>query len=180
MTIAVSHRRGSSSVTNPEAGKSSRKRARPHLRVLAVVDGTEKTNRVTNYILSALDPANTQVIVLNVQEKREDARLRGYQTFKQAEIDGRLINDVGLPIVNSVTRLLKKSGIQSTPKVAVGAWLPAVLECAAQERCDIIVMAEARPTGILRRLLSRIAHALFCSPAARLADHAHVPIVVTK
>jgi hypothetical protein len=179
MTVAVSQR-PVSSLADPNIQKVPRKSARLHLRVLAVVDDTEQTNRVTNYILSAFDPRNTEVVVLNVQEKRDDARLRGYQTFKQAEIDDRLITDIGLPIVNSVTRLLEKSGMPSRSKVLIGEWLPTVLKCAAEERCSIIVVAEERPTGFVGRVLSRLAHTMFRSPAAMLADRARVPIVVAK
>ena len=91
------------------------------LRLLAVVDGTERTNRVIDYIVALAQGRDAiEVIVLNVQTKREDARLRGYQSFKQDEVDDRLINDLGAPVVGGASRWLDQARIQHRSKVLIG------------------------------------------------------------
>ena len=71
-------------------------RKKSPLRVLAVVDGSESTGRVTKYLLDlhARDGA-FEVVLLNVQPMPEVGRLRGYGSFRRADINDRLINDLG-------------------------------------------------------------------------------------
>ena len=151
------------------------------LRLLAVVDNTERTNRVLDYIVTLAQGRDAiEVIVLNVQTKREDARLRGYQSFKQDKVDDRLISDLGAPIVGSACRLLDKVGIQHRSKVLIGEPVPTILRCAVEEDCDSIVIGERAPEG-MRGWISRTAGlTLGSSPVLRLLAAANIPIVVVK
>ena len=79
-------------------------RARP-LKVLAAVDGSERTGRVLEFLLSMAALPIT-VVVLNVQPAPEDWRLRGYLSFKADEVFDRLVHDLGEPIVKGVGRRL--------------------------------------------------------------------------
>ena len=151
------------------------------LRLLAVVDGTERTNRVLDYIVTLAQGRDAiEVIVLNVQTKREDARLRGYQSFKQDEVDDRLINDLGAPIVGSASRLLDKVSIQHRSKVLIGEPVQTILRCAAEEDCDSIVIGERRPEGIRRWISATAGLTLGSSPVLRLLAAAKTPVVVVK
>jgi nucleotide-binding universal stress UspA family protein len=142
-----------------------------------VVDGTERTNRVLDYIVTLAQGRDAiEVIVLNVQAKREDARLRGYQSFKQDEVDDRLINELGAPIVSSAGRWLDKARIQHRSKVLIGEPAQMILRCAAEEDCDSIIIGEGFPAGVT----GWISAMLGSSPTLQLLAAANTPVVVVK
>ena len=125
--------------------RAARAQVAQRQRLLAVVDGTESTNRIVDFITAYGEGRTvTEAVVLNVQSKRLDARLRGYQDFKQDEIDDRLINELALPIVNSVSSRLEKAGIVCSPKAEIGDPVATILRCAAENACNVILVG-ARP-----------------------------------
>jgi nucleotide-binding universal stress UspA family protein len=159
------------------AGVRSGKR----LRLLAVVDGTECTNRIVDFIIAFSEGrAGTEVVILNVQSKRTDARLRGYQSFKQDEIDDRLINELAMPIVNSVSARLQKVGIICLSKAEIGDPVLTILRCAAENACDLILVGEHSPKGMLGWIPSSIRLWLGSRLALRLIAVSPVSVVVVK
>ena len=153
------------------------KRLPAPFRLLAVVDGTERTNRVLNYIVRLAQGREAiEVIVLNVQTKDEDSRLRGYQSFKQDEVDDRLVNDVGAVIVGNVSRWLNKASIPHRSKILIGEPVQMILRCAVEENCDSIVIGEPTSKGVT----GWIAATLGSSPVRRLLAAANNPVVVVK
>ena len=147
------------------------------LRLLAVVDGTERTNRVIDYVVTLVQGRDAiEVLLLNVQSKSQDARLRGYQTFRESEVDDRLINDLGAPIVGSASRMLDKLHIQHRSKGLVGEPVQTILRCAAEEDCDSIVVGDRRPEG----MRGWISATLGLTPILRLLAAANTPVVVVK
>jgi nucleotide-binding universal stress UspA family protein len=151
------------------------------LRLLAVVDGSERTNRVVDYLVSlARRSRGTEVVILNVLEKSGEGRLRGYQSFKQREIDDRLVNDLGQPIVSSVSRRLEKVGIRNLTRIRIGETVQSILDCAADDRCEAVVIGDVGANR-LQRWLVRVAHlSARSSIAARVATLANIPVVVVK
>jgi nucleotide-binding universal stress UspA family protein len=176
---------GTSEPLAPHQTSTAASRRRPKLlpsplRLLAVVDGTERTNRIINYVLAAARAAGTtQIVVLNVQEKREDARLRGYQSFKKDEIDN-LMNERGRSVVTSVSQVLQSGGLTASCKVKIGRPVSTILRCAAEERCDVIVVGSVGPETFPRFLRGVAAFAFAWSVPARLAALAPVPVVIVK
>lgn len=147
------------------------------LRLLAVVDGTERTNRVLDYIVTLAQGRDAiEVVVLNVQTKRDDGRLRGYQSFKQDEVDDRLINDLAAPVVGGASRWLDKVRIQHRSKVLIGEPVQMILRCAAEEGCDSIVVGGRLPAGIS----GWISAMLGWSQVLRLLAAASTPVVVVR
>ena len=147
------------------------------LRLLAVVDGTERTNRVIDYVVTLAQGREAiEVLLLNVQSKSHDARLRGYQTFRESEVDDRLINDLGAPIVGSASRMLDQAHIQHRSKVLIGEPVQTILRYAAEEDCDSLVIGESRPEG----MRGWISGALGLTPDLRLLATANTPVVVVK
>lgn len=148
-------------------------------RILAVVDGTERTNHVVDFIQSlAMHVSTVEVVVLNVQSKRHDHRLRGYQTFKRDEIDDRLINEIGLPVVASVTRRLGKHGISTQSRIEIGEPADVILKCAAEDRCDAVVIGEERADAFGRFLASTLG--IVSGVVARLTTQSECPIILVK
>lgn len=151
------------------------------LRFLVVVDGRECTNRVVDFVTAvAAERDRTEAVVLNVQDMRGNARLRGYESFKREEIEDRLINELGGPIVNSVSTWLQKAGVLSVPTVKIGDPVSIILDCAAENRCDAIVIGEPRPTG-LRGWIAAVARLpLVSTRLHQLMIRSAKPLVVVK
>ena len=151
--------------------------ARP-LKVLAAVDGSERTGRVLEFLLSMAALPIT-VVVLNVQPAPEDWRLRGYLSFKADEVFDRLVHDLGEPIVKGVGRRLADARIAHSEIVKLGAFTESVLACQREEGCDLIVVS-ARRANPLQLFLLRALGVSVRSPASELVQLADVPVVVVK
>ena len=167
--------------TLTSARHEASRRAARSLRFLAVVDGSECTNRIVDFILAVAPRKDaTEVVILNVQDRHFDARLRGYQSFKKEEIEDRLVNELGLPIVNSVNSRLQKAGVVSFAKVRIGDPVPTILRCVAEDNCDVIVIGKSRPRGLRRWIRAVTGLRLASSLAFRLISAAPTPVVVVK
>jgi len=149
-------------------------------RVLACVDGTERTNHVVDYLVKLTHGGPLiEVVLLNVQPQPEDWRLRGYETFKRDEIRDRLINDLGMPVVSSAGRRLEQYGIPYATRVELGDLAEVAVRCAREERCEMVIAAEPRIGGI-RQWIAVAAALLAGSLAARLIRIAETPVVIVK
>ncbi len=149
-------------------------------KILAAVDGSERTGRVLEYLIGLAESGfSIEVVVLNVQPEPEDWRLRGYGSFKQDEIHDRLVNDLGKPIVASVGRTLDQANIAHKERVELGALADTILRCAREERCELIVVSEPRP-GALRRWLARTAGISFGSVASKVVQLAEMTVITVK
>lgn len=168
-----------------QPGKWSRPQVRPAadrplaLRVLAAVDGSAATGRVVDCLLDlhAREPG-LQVVVLNIQPRPPDWRLRGYGRFQREEVRDQLVNELGRRITASVARHLDAARIAHTDRVELGDPVQTLLRCAGEEDCDMILLAEPAP-GPLRRWLLR-AGATVGSVASVLIHIAPVPVLVAR
>ena len=151
------------------------------LRVLAVIEGTEQTNRILNYLAGLSGSGGTlEVVVLNVQERRTDARLRGYQTFKQAEIDERVRNEVSGPIVSSAARWLDKANIAAETAIANGDPVEVIIATAAAQQCGLIVVGAPTLSRLSRWLAKATGLLVSRSVAAQLLAVSPVPVAVVR
>jgi nucleotide-binding universal stress UspA family protein len=151
--------------------------ARP-LKVLAAVDGSERTGRILEFLLSIAALPIT-VVVLNVQPAPEDWRLRGYLSFKADEVLDRLVRDLGEPIVKGVGRRLADVRIAHSEIVKLGAFTESVLGCQREEGCDLIVVSAPRASP-LQLFFLRALGVSIRSAASELVQLADVPVVVVK
>jgi nucleotide-binding universal stress UspA family protein len=150
------------------------------VKVLAVIDGSERTGRVLDYLGGpALRGAKLETVLLNVQPKPEDGRLRGYGSFKREVILDRLVNDLGRRVVSSAGRRLDQAGILHKERIELGDAAKTALRVAQEERCDLILVAEAHP-GVVRRWLSQATGVSVGSIASQLVQLADMPVVVVK
>jgi nucleotide-binding universal stress UspA family protein len=160
--------------------RSGHQDAAGRLRFLMVVDGREYTNRMVEFVTRVAGENNrTEAIVLNVQDLRENARLRGYGSFKREEIEDRLINDLGGPIVNAVSEWLMKAGVVAVTTVKVGDPAPIILSCASEHACDAIVIGE--PPESFRGWIAAVLGLPLVSPRLhQLMARSAKPLVVVK
>jgi nucleotide-binding universal stress UspA family protein len=118
-------------------------------------------------------------VLLNVQPNPEDGRLRGYGSFKNQAIHDRLINDLGRPVVSSAGRRLGQSGILHKERIELGDAAKTILRVAQEERCDLILLGEARP-GAVRRWLAKATGVALGSIGSQVVQLADMPVVVVK
>jgi nucleotide-binding universal stress UspA family protein len=157
------------------------KQALQPLRVLAVIEGTEQTNRILIYLASLSGTVSAlEVVVLNVQERRTDARLRGYETFKQSEIDERLRKEVCAPIVSSAARWLAKANINAETAIEIGDPLTAILATTDAQRCSVIVLGAPNVTRFAQWLAKAAGIVVSTSIAAKLLAMSPVPVTVVR
>lgn len=149
-------------------------------KILAYVDGTERANQVVDYLATLSGRGNPiEVVILNVQPQPENWRLRGYESFKRNEVRERLINDLGAPIIAGVGRHLDQLGIPHTSRVELGEVAATIVQCAKQEKCDIVIVAEPPVRGIWR-WIAKISGMLSGSIASQVTQIAETPVIVLK
>lgn len=171
-----------SEVLNGRREKNARrteKSAANKQRVLAAVDGTERTNDVIDYVLDLAERSGVEIVLLNVQPEPEDWRLRGYGSFKRDEIRQRLIHDRGRPVVAAAGRKLEKAGIKFKEQIRIGDFAAEAARLAKKERCDLIVIGEPK-AGVLAGWFARSTGISLGSLTNRVVQLADTPVVIVK
>jgi nucleotide-binding universal stress UspA family protein len=179
MTVAL---HAESSAARRKSGSTLEGNAKATLRprrILAAVDGSERTNRVIDYLVTLARTEPIEVVILNTQPRPEDWRLRGYGTFKQSEIHDRLINDLGKPVVTSVARHLDRAGIAHKDRIELGEPAQTIVDCARTEGCDVVIIGEPRQNR-LRQWLARTVGLIVASVAGRVVQLAETPVIVVR
>jgi nucleotide-binding universal stress UspA family protein len=178
MTDVLGTGQSTAATSKPKARRAAKNKPLP--RVLAVVDGTESSGRVTKYLLDLhARSGGLDVVLLNVQPKPEVGRLRGYGSFRRAQIDDRLINDLGKRVVTSAARHLEAAGIAHKERIELGEAAETIISCAHEEQCELIVIAESRPNAFSRWLMRRTG-TVINSVASVVIHLAHVPVLMAK
>jgi nucleotide-binding universal stress UspA family protein len=149
-------------------------------KVLAVVDGSARTADVLDFLIAQSSERFAQeVIILNVQPRPEDWRLRGYGSFKRDEIRDRLINDRGRPVVANAACHLDRAGIPHKERVEIGDPAETIERCAREEGCDHIVVAKPR-SGALRHWLAKNGGITIGSLVTQLSELTDRPFTVVR
>jgi nucleotide-binding universal stress UspA family protein len=155
--------------------------AKPHpLRVLVVIDGSERTGRVIAYGLSLVqDGRAIEAVLLGVVAEPPDERLRGYGSFKRDEIHARLKDVLGQRAVEAAARRFDQAGVSHKERIEVGDPAETILRVAGEEGCDLVLLGDA-PAGMLRRWLPKAIGLSVATVASQVAQLATVPVVVVK
>jgi len=151
----------------------------PGLKVLAVIDGTERTGRVIDCALRLASGApGLRVVVLGVVAEPATGRLRGYGSFKQAEVYGGLRGAVRERAVAAAARRLDQEKITHVDRVEIGEPVATILRVALEENADLILLGDG-PPGVVQRMLPAIGLSL-ATVANQVVQQAMVPVVVVK
>jgi len=150
------------------------------LRVLAVIDGSERTGRVIDFALGLVPESRSiEAILLGVIPEPPDGRLRGYGSFKAKEVHARLKELIGERAVAAAARRFNQAGVTHQNCVEVGNPAETILRVAAEQACDVILLSEA-PVGTFRRWLLKVTGLLVATVATQVAQLAAIPVVVVK
>lgn len=151
----------------------------PDLKVLAVIDGSERAGRIIDYVRRLESRGyGLQVVVLGVVPEPATGRLRGYGTFKQAEVYGGLKDTMRQRAVFAVARRLDQEKIAHVDRVEVGDPVATILQVAREEDADLILLGDG-PPGVVQRLLSAIGLSI-ATVVNQVVQLATVPVVVVK
>jgi nucleotide-binding universal stress UspA family protein len=150
------------------------------LRVLVVVDGSERAGRVIEQVKSFSNGQRlVEAVLLNVQPVPTEGRLRGYGSFKREAIKARLLDDLGRRAVAAAGRPLTHARIVHKYRLEMGDATETILHVANEEGCDLIFVANS-PHGFLQRWLQRTTGILLATTAEQVAALADVSVVVVK
>jgi nucleotide-binding universal stress UspA family protein len=150
------------------------------VRMLTVVDGSERTGRVMELALSfARNGLPIEVIILGVIPEPPDGRLRGYGSFKRKEIHERLKDVMGARTVAAAARRFEQAGVTHKDRIEVGAPAETILRVADEEACDIVLLGNAA-AGAVGRWLPKITALSVVTVASEVARLATLPVVVVK
>jgi len=150
------------------------------LKVLAVIDGSERTGRIIEYALGlAKDGRPFELVLLGVVRQPPDGRLRGYGSFKRAEIHARLKQVIGQRAVGAAARRFDQAGIAHTDRIEVGDPVETILRVANEEGCDLLVIGDA-PASAVTRWLPKVIGLSLATVAGQVIQQAAVPVVVVK
>lgn len=148
-----------------------------HLRVLAVLDGSERSEAVVDYLLDlSRRGIRLDVILLNVQPQPSVWQARMPREGSPRE---RLSSYRGKRVVQSASRRLEPAGITATERIEVGDAVSTIVRCATTSSCSEIVIPVS-PAGPTRRWLARHARLSVASIAAEVAQLSPIPVVIVN
>ena len=162
-----------------EPEKTAAEDGRPW-RILAVVDGSERTGRVVKYLLEfAVNLGPIEVVLLNIQPRPQEWRLRCYGWFRREAIHDRLIAERGEPIVRSASRHLEAADITHRSRIEIGEAVETIVRCAREENCDLLILTEC-PSGFVRRWLMSAVGLTIGSISSMAVHLVQAPVVTIK
>jgi nucleotide-binding universal stress UspA family protein len=162
-----------------ESQRTSGATVRP-AKLLVVVDGSERAGRVIEYALGLVpNGKQREIVLLGVVRQPDDARLRGYGSFKRDQINAHLKDALGRRSISAAARRFDQAGVAHKDRIEVGDPVETILRVANEEGCDLILVADA-PAGVVRRWLPKAIGLSLATVAGQVAQRAVVPVVVVK
>jgi hypothetical protein len=148
-------------------------------RVLAVIDGSERTGRVVQCALNLAERGvPLEVVLLGTVPEPVTGRLRGYGSFKRDVIEADL-KAMGRRAVSAAARRLAKEEVPLKERVEIGDAVETILRAVAEEASDIILIAD-KPPNMVQRCLTKVFGVAVPSLAYRVIQSSAVPVVVAK
>lgn len=149
-------------------------------KLLVVVDGSERAGRLIEYALGLVpNGKQREIVLLGVVRQPDDARLRGYGSFKREQINAHLKDALGRRSMSAAARRFDQAGVAHKDRIEVGDPVETILRVASEEGCDLILVADT-PAGTVRRWLPKAIGLSLVTVAGQVAQQAVVPVVVVK
>ena len=150
------------------------------LKVLAVIDGSERTGRIIEYALTLAQGGRPlELVLLGVVREPPDGRLRGYGSFKRDEVHARLKDVLGQRAVSAAARRFDQEGIAHKDRIEIGDPLDTILRVASEEGSDMVLIGDA-PAGMIQRWLPKVIGLSVATVASQITLVAPIPVVVVK
>ncbi len=159
--------------------RTANAKLQPH-KVLAIIDGSERTGRIIEYALTLAQGGRPlELVLLGVVREPPDGRLRGYGSFKRDAIHARLKEVVGQRAVSAAARRFDQEGISHRDRIEIGDPVETILRVAREEGATMILLGDA-PAGTVRRWLPKAIGLSLATVANQVVQLATVPVVVVK
>lgn len=143
--------------------------------ILAVIDGTERTSRVLDYVIGyAASVGPVEAVVLDVHPESMIA-----PNLSQGMVQTPSMGELTKRVAKSASRRLNHLGIVHKTRVEIGDPASTIIRCAREEACDMIVINDPNP-GIAAGKLAREMGDSEGSVSQRVAHLAQVPVVIAK
>jgi nucleotide-binding universal stress UspA family protein len=120
-----------------------------------------------------------ELVLLGVARRSDDARLRGYGSFKRDQINAHLKDALGRRSMSAAARRFDQAGVAHKDRIEVGDPVETILRVANEEGSDLILVADA-PAGAVQRWLPKAIGLSLATVAGQVAQQAAVPVVVVK
>lgn len=141
------------------------------MRILIPVDGTESANRAVQYVISSRDwmKVTPEVLLLNVQWKIASGNVKLF--INQQTIDD-YYREQGAAALSKPRALLDAAGMAYGYHISVGTPAQAIVDYAAEQKVDQIVLGAGE-----KRTLSTL---LLGSVADRVLQLSSLPVLLIK
>lgn len=140
------------------------------MKILLAVDGSEHSDRVTQYVIKLAQGCSSYTIyLLNVQEPVDSHQVRSHMPASEVEA---MQESRGGDAMASPRALLAAAGISCHPEVAIGPVGTTIVNRAAELGCDAIVMGTHGANALTSALTGSV--------TADVIRHARCPVTVVR
>ncbi|NWG31755.1 MAG: universal stress protein [Rhodocyclaceae bacterium] len=140
------------------------------MKILLAVDGSDHSLRAAHHVINAVSGcAGHQVFLLNVQEPVDAPEIRSH--MKASEIEA-MQETRGGDALAPVREILDAAGVSYTPVVLIGPLAETIVQFAADQGCDKIVMGT--------RGLGALGGALLGSVSQKVLQLSSLPVTLVK
>jgi nucleotide-binding universal stress UspA family protein len=135
------------------------------MRVLLAVDGSAFSEAAVSSVVSTMRPAAVEILVLQV------ADVRAIRTPPSWSEPTSPLNDAKESVARAA-QTLRAAGFTVTTRIAEGEVRSTILDVAAQEHADLIVLGSHGRTGLRRFALGSVAETV--------VRHAHCSVTIVR
>ncbi len=139
-------------------------------RILVPLDGSEASNRGLQEALQLVKDTHASLVLLHVID--DYPTMREFASSKPLEDMRRHRLHQGCALLATPSKLARDAGarVQDIACFATESASQSILDCAAQNRCDLIVMSSHGRSGAKRALMGSVAEAV--------SRHSAVPVLI--
>lgn len=140
------------------------------MKILLAVDGSEHSIRAARHVINAVTGCEKhEILLLNVQEPIDAPEIRSH--MKASEIEA-MQETRGGDALASVRKVLDEANVSYTPVVLIGPLAETIVQFAADQGCDKIVMGT--------RGLGALGSALLGSVSQKVLQLTDLPVTLVK
>lgn len=138
-------------------------------RIVVGTDGSAQAGKAVDWAAELAGIADAEVLLVHVFETDPATLPGGYVVLPQAELD-RLREASGNRLAGQWSEALQRSGARWRPILLDGSPAGGLLDLAARENADLIVVGSRGRGGFAQLLLGSVGH--------HLTQHASIPVVI--
>jgi nucleotide-binding universal stress UspA family protein len=143
----------------------------PFHKILVATDGSPSSLKAARLAAELAHTYDAELIALHVVEEDMLPDLRRF-SGKSARDARELLSEEGRKYLRDVEKIAQEQWVKTVPEVRSGIPHEVLLDLAAKERVDLVVMGTVGRRGPRRRLMGSVTQ--------RVIDSSEVPVLVVK